>query len=175
MIYKCRYHTPQGFSDILMASDGKVLTKLLFEDFCAVEEQTACRIEKTLPVFRETCRWLDIYFSGREPDYTPAYRLENLTPFRKKVIDAILAIPFGSLVTYGSIANSLAEAEHGKKVSAQAVGGAVGWNPLCLIIPCHRVIGANNALTGYGGGIQNKIALLALEGHDVRRFSVPKA
>ena len=173
MIYKCKYHTPDGFDDMIMKSNGNVLTELSFVNSCVAEEQTACRPEKTLPVFQETCRWLDVYFSGREPEFAPAYHLENLTPFRKKVIDVMLSIPYGSLVTYGSIAKRIAEAEHGKKVSAQAVGGAVGWNPVCLIIPCHRVIGVNNALTGYGGGMRNKIALLALEGHDISRFSVP--
>ena len=175
MIYKHKYRTPDDFSDMVMCSDGNVLTELSFANSCADEEQTACRLEKTLSVFTETCRWLDVYFSGREPGFAPAYRLENLTPFRKKVIDAMLSIPYGSLVTYGSIAKRIAEAADGKKVSALAVGGAVGWNPICLIIPCHRVIGANNALTGYGGGMRNKIALLALAGHDISLFSLPKA
>ena len=84
--------------------------------------------------------------------------MEDLTPFRKAVLDIVREIPFGKTMTYGEIAKRL------KINSAQAVGGAVGWNPICLIVPCHRVMGANGNLTGYGGGIHNKIALLKLEG-----------
>ena len=84
--------------------------------------------------------------------------MEGLTPFRKAVLDKVCEIPFGKTVTYGRIAKVL------KVKSAQAVGGAVGWNPICIIVPCHRVMGVNGNLTGYGGGIRNKIALLKLEG-----------
>ena len=84
--------------------------------------------------------------------------MEDLTPFRKAVLDIVSEIPFGQTLTYGEIAKRL------KTNSAQAVGGAVGWNPICLIVPCHRVMGANGKLTGYGGGLPNKIALLKLEG-----------
>ncbi len=98
-----------------------------------------------LPIFKETSRWLDIYFSGEEPDFTPKYKLAILTPFRKQVIDIMLKIPYGKTTTYGNIA-------------------AVGWNPICLIIPCHRVICSNGSLTGYGGGLNNKIELLKEEG-----------
>ena len=109
------------------------------------------------PVIRDTCRWLDIYFSGLQPDFTPVFLMNDLTPFRKAVLDIVCEIPFGQIITYGDVAKRL-----GIK-SAQAVGGAVGWNPICLIVPCHRVMGANGNLTGYGGGLQNKIALLKLE------------
>ena len=84
--------------------------------------------------------------------------MEGLTPFRKAVLDIVSEIPFGQTMTYGDVAKRL-----GIK-SAQAVGGAVGWNPICLIVPCHRVMGANGNLTGYGGGLHNKIALLKHEG-----------
>ena len=87
--------------------------------------------------------------------------MEDLTPFRKAVLDIVREILFGKTMTYGEIAKRL------KINSAQAVGGAVGWNPICLIVPCHRVMGANGNLTGYGGGIHNKIALLKLEGNFV--------
>ena len=85
----------------------------------------------------------------------------HTTPFRKAVYDILLTIPYGQTMTYGEIAQQL------KTNSAQAVGGAVGWNPICLVVPCHRVIGANGKLVGYGGGMNNKIALLRLEGHVV--------
>ena len=157
------YKTPDGFSDILLRSDGTYLTGVYF-----VGSRDACRYtesceERKLPVFEETVKWLDIYFAGNEPGFTPKYRIENLTAFRKEVIDTMLAIPYGETVSYGEIARIIAKKYGIKRMSAQAVGGAVGWNPLCLIIPCHRVVGANGAMTGYGGGIHNKIALLELE------------
>ena len=163
MTFVCKYETPNGLDDLLMESDGKVLTGLHFVDSVHGD----CE-ERDLPVFRETCRWLDCYFSGRKPAFTPPYRIDGLTPFRKDVTDAMLAIPFGQTTTYGSIAAGIARKHGLAKMSAQAVGGAVGWNPICIIIPCHRVIGANGALVGYGGGIGNKIALLAHE----RRYAM---
>ena len=157
-----RYPTPEGFDDLLMCSDGEALTGLWFEasrDKNNVETfLETFQIPTLFPVIRDTCRWLDIYFSGRQPDFTPAYRMNDLTPFRTAVLDRVCEIPFGKTITYGEIAKKL------KVNSAQAVGGAVGWNPICLIVPCHRVMGANGNLTGYGGGIHNKIALLKLEG-----------
>lgn len=83
-------------------------------------------------------------------------------------------IPFGQVITYNDIAKEIADSKGIKKMSAQAVGGAVGWNPICIIIPCHRVVGTNGNLTGYGGGIQNKIKLLEIEKHDISKFSMPK-
>ena len=165
MIFKVIYRTPCGFSDMIMMSDGVVLTGLHFVDSRKVVKSCRDCAERDLPVFRETCFWLDEYFGGHAPAFTPAYRIDGLTPFRKDVIDAMLKIPFGKTATYGDIAAAIAKKRGLKKMSAQAVGGAVGWNPICLIIPCHRVIGANGAIVGYGGGIKNKVALLAHEAH----------
>ena len=154
-----RYPTPKGFDDLLMYTDGEVLTGLLFagsRDKMNLVEM--CHGASLPTIICDTCRWLDLYFSGRQPDFTPAYHMEGLTPFRKAVLDIVCEIPFGQTMTYGEIAKRL------KINSAQAVGGAVGWNPICLIVPCHRVMGANGNLTGYGGGLHNKIALLKLEG-----------
>ena len=106
---------------------------------------------------------MDIYFSGRQPDFTPAYRVDGLTEFRRDVMECMLEIPWGETVTYGEIAVRLAKQRCIARMPAQAVGGAVGWNPICLIIPCHRVVGADGSLTGYGGGVENKKALLELE------------
>ena len=159
-----QYHTPEGFGDLLMRSDGKVLTGLWFEGSTDGRKHPAEGIVQDLPLFDETRRWLDIYFSGRQPDFTPRYRIDYLTPFRREVQGLMCKIPFGQTATYGDIAAAIA-AKHGvAKMSAQAVGGAVGWNPICIIIPCHRVIGADGNLTGYGGGLHNKMALLRLEG-----------
>ena len=163
MILKVAYRTPRGFSDMMMMSDGDVLTGLHFVDSRKVSANCRACEECDLPVFRETRRWLDEYFCGREPDFTPAYCIDGLTQFRKDVIEAMLRIPFGETATYGDIAAAIAKKRGMKKMSAQAVGGAVGWNPICIIIPCHRVVGANGALVGYGGGIKNKVALLEHE------------
>ena len=158
-----RYQTPEGFDNMLMCTDGEVLTGLWFEGSRDADKHISnlvetCRGASLPPIIRDTCQWLDIYFSGRQPDFTPAYCMHCLTPFRKKVLDIVFEIPFGRTMTYGEVAKRL------KVNSAQAVGGAVGWNPICLIVPCHRVMGANGKLTGYGGGLHNKIALLKLEG-----------
>jgi len=162
--YKWKYETPEGFSDIWLRSDGQVLTGLWF---CGsrnlsklVENCEECWTEG----FAEAVRWLDIYFSGRQPDFTPAYRIDGLTEFRRDVVDCMLQVPWGETTTYGEIAARVAEKRGLARMSSQAVGGAVGWNPLCLIIPCHRVVGADGSLTGYGGGMENKQALLKLEG-----------
>ena len=163
MTHRFRYSTPKGFDDILMFSDGSVLTELRFEQMHKKSEQKALCEEKNLPVFNDVRRWLDIYFSGKEPDFTPDYRIDGMTPFRRDVFEILLKIPFGETVTYGEIAAEIARKRNIAKMSAQAVGGAVGWNPLCIIVPCHRVIGADGSLTGYGGGIKNKTALLELE------------
>lgn len=173
MTFKCKYETPAGFGDLWMNSDGDVLTGLWFVGSRDQSKHWPDGVEGDFPVFRETRRWLDIYFSGRQPDFVPPYRIDGLTPFRKDVVDAMLAIPFGATATYGGIAAAIAEKRGLAKMSAQAVGGAVGWNPLCILVPCHRVVGADRSLTGYGGGIRNKIALLRLEGHDLSRFAVP--
>lgn len=170
---KCRYRTPDGFDDLWMCSDGEVLTGLWFDGPHGREEHCPGCGERDLPAFRETRRWLDTYFSGYQPDFVPPYRIDGLTPFRRAVTDAMLAIPFGETATYGGIAAAIARRRGIPRMSAQAVGGAVGWNPLCIIVPCHRVVGAARALTGYGGGIRNKIALLRLEGHDISLFTIP--
>ena len=159
------YRTPHGFSDMVMTFAGEALTGLHFTDMRKAAKGCCEYMARDSSAFRETRRWLDEYFGGREPSFTPPYRIDGLTQFRKDVIDAMLKIPFGKTVTYGDIAMEIAKKRGVKRMSAQAVGGAVGWNPICIIIPCHRVIGANGALVGYGGGIKNKIALLKHERH----------
>ena len=122
--------------------------------------------EQSVPVFDETRKWLDIYFSGKVPDFTPPLSMEA-TPFRKMVWEILLTIPYGQTTTYGTIADKIAAKMGLARMSAQAVGQAVGHNPISIIIPCHRVIGANGNLTGYAGGIDLKIQLLTLEKTDI--------
>ena len=163
MNYIWKYKTPGGFDDLVMCGDDEALTGLWFEGSRdGLRAISGCERRET-PVFRDARRWLDGYFAGRDPVFTPDYRIEGLTPFRQAVIDEMQRIPYGATVSYGDIARAIAK-KRGGRVSAQAVGGAVGWNPICIIIPCHRVIGADGSLTGYGGGMENKVSLLAHEG-----------
>lgn len=168
------YKTPKEFSNIIINSEGEYLTGLWFEDSRDSSKHKLNYEEKESKVIKETIKWLDIYFSGKEPNFTPKYKIRNLTSFRKKVIDIMNNIPFGETLTYNDIAKIIAKNKGIQKMSAQAVGNAVGWNPICIIIPCHRVVGANGNLTGYGGGMNNKIALLKNEGVDISKYFVLK-
>ena len=168
MDYLWKYCTPEGFDDIWMSSDGEVLTGLWFDGSKGAAKHAAGGSQQMLPVFEDTVCWLDVYFSGGVPDFVPAYRVGNLTDFRREVQQKMREIPYGKTVTYGDIARAIAEKWGVDRMSAQAVGGAVGANPICIIVPCHRVMGAGGRLTGYGGGLENKKALLRLEGIDFR-------
>lgn len=170
-MYYQEYVSPIG--KMYMTSDGEYLTGLFFDD-SRDNFKKALDERKELPIFLETKRWLDIYFKGENPNFTPSYRIENLTPFRKEVLDQIKKIPYGKVITYGDIAKEIARKKEIKKMSAQAVGHAVGWNPICLIIPCHRVVGIKGNLVGYGGGIMHKYQLLQLEKIDMNQYYIPK-
>lgn len=174
MTYKYVYETPGNFSNMIMNSDGEYLTGLWFENSRDSSKHIIDCEEKNLEVFTETKKWLDTYFSGKKPNFTPKYKIEKLTPFRKEVIDIMNSIEYGNVVTYNDISKIIAKKRGMKKMSSQAVGGAVGWNPICIIIPCHRVVGTSGSLTGYGGGINNKIELLKLEGNDMSKYFIPK-
>lgn len=164
MNYLWRYETPKGFDDMWMSGDGEVLTGLWFDGSKDTSKHSLDGEKRLTAVFEETIRWLDVYFAGGVPDFTPTYSIGNLTDFRRDVQELMREIPYGKTVTYGDIAREIAEKRRIEKMSAQAVGGAVGANPICIIVPCHRVMGAGGKITGYGGGIENKIALLKLEG-----------
>lgn len=161
MYYISKYNSPVG--KITLASNGQELTGLWFDGqkYFAANLPEDCE-EKELPIFEKTKEWLNEYFSGKAPDFTPGLSMHRISTFRKRVWEILLSVPFGKTTTYGQIAKAI-EAETGKKVSAQAVGGAVGHNAISIIIPCHRVIGSDGSLTGYAGGLDKKIALLKLE------------
>ncbi|MBQ3390707.1 MAG: methylated-DNA--[Firmicutes bacterium] len=165
MRYSCRYETPEGLDDLIMISDGEFLTGLQFDRSKEGSGPEDCA-EAELPVFEKTAKWLDSYFEGHPGNGFPAVRMEGLTPFRKRVLELVSEIPYGKTVTYGGIAGKLAEERGIPRLSPQAVGGAVGWNPVCILIPCHRVVGSDGSLTGYGGGIENKRELLKREKSD---------
>ena len=159
MIYTAHYTSPLG--GITLASDGIALTGLYFDGEPGCPPCDAAH-KKDLPVFGEAMRWLDLYFAGKEPDFMPALAPAG-TPFQQAVWAILQTIPYGETTTYGAIAHRLEE-DTGKRMSAQAVGGAVGRNPISILIPCHRVIGADGRLTGYAGGLDKKTYLLRLEG-----------
>ena len=157
------YHCTSPIGGITLASDGEALTGLWFKGQKYYPQNwLAESSEVKLPIFTETVKWLDIYFGGKEPDFTPPISLHT-TPFQKAVYDILLTIPYGQTMTYGEIARILAEQQGVERMSAQAVGSAVGHNPISIIIPCHRVVGADGSLTGYAGGLDKKTALLKLE------------
>lgn len=130
-------------------------------------------IEQNTPAITEAKRWLDIYFAGKEPDFLPPLHPKG-SAFRQSVWEILLKIPYGQTITYGDIARQLSAKRGLANMSAQAVGGAVGHNEISVIIPCHRVVGANGSLTGYAGGIDKKIKLLKLERADMAQLFVPK-
>lgn len=172
MQYTGKYKSPLG--NILLAADEKGLTGLWFEGQkyfarCLDKEHE----EKNLPVFRDAKRWLDTYFTGKEPNFKLPLHFTG-TSFQNEVWEILYTIPYGKTITYGEIARLLSQKKGLAQMSAQAVGGAVGHNEISIIVPCHRVVGASGNLTGYAGGIDRKIKLLKLEGALQDGFFVPK-
>lgn len=162
MDYLYHYESPLG--DITLASDGEALIGLWFDGQKHYADTLSEPFEEArLPVFEKTEKWLDIYFSGKAPDFIPELSMRT-TPFRKSVWEIMLTIPYGRTMAYGEIARRVAAQKRIPCMSAQAVGGAVGHNAISLIIPCHRVVGANGDLTGYAGGVGRKMKLLEMEG-----------
>lgn len=159
MIYTAHYTAPLG--GITLASDGIALTGLYFDGETGCPPCDAAH-KKNLPVFGEAMRWLDLYFAGREPDFMPVLNPTG-TEFQQAVWAILRTIPYGATTSYGTIARRI-EQKTKKRMSAQAVGGAVGRNPISILIPCHRVIGADGSLTGYAGGLDKKEYLLRTEG-----------
>jgi methylated-DNA-[protein]-cysteine S-methyltransferase len=172
MQYTNKYHSPLG--GITVASNGDALTGLWFDGqkyfggTLSAENE-----ERDLSIFEQARRWLDIYFRGENPDFTPPLSL-YATPFRLAVWEILKSISYGHVMTYGDIANIIAKQTGLKRMSAQAVGGAVGHNPVSIIIPCHRVVGSSGSLTGYAGGIDKKVKLLTLEKANIQHLFIPK-
>lgn len=161
MQYTIHYPSPLG--DILLASDNIGLTGLWFEGqkyFArSLKDETT---EYEHPFLSDTKRWLDLYFSGQKPDFIVPLHLTG-TPFQLEVWKILCSIPYGETTTYGSIAQEIAKKRGLNHMSAQAVGSAVGHNPISILVPCHRVLGSDGSLTGYAGGIEKKRWLLELE------------
>lgn|SRR5574344_1874185 len=161
MQYICKYSSP--FGNITIASNGQEIIGLWFDNqkYFVSTLLSECKKED-LSVFKQTKEWLDCYFSGVEPAFNPPLKLMG-TSFRLRVWEILRTIPYGSTITYKAIATILAKQMGIKQMSYQAVGGAVGHNPISIILPCHRVIGSDNSLTGYAAGVKIKQSLLAIE------------
>lgn len=166
MEYIFEYKSPIG--SIILTSDETEITGLRFKGESEAEVLSDNKYKETSAI-KEGKKWLDIYFSGKNPGYIPAINPKG-TEFQKLVWKLLLEIPYGKTTTYGEIAGKIAEIKNVSRMSAQAVGGAVGKNPIAIIIPCHRVVGKNGKLTGYRYGMDKKISLLALEGADIGKF-----
>lgn len=174
MIYTATYASPIG--SIKLASDGSALIGLWIEGQKyfgnSITEESI--MEHNLQVFDKTKAWLDRYFTQKNPAISELPLAPIGGAFRQEVWKILCQIPYGEVITYGEIATQIALKMNKTKMSAQAVGGAVGHNPISIIIPCHRVVGTNGSLTGYAGGIEKKIWLLSHEGVNVKQFSIPK-
>lgn len=164
MKYRTLLSSPLG--GLTLASDGEALTGLWIDGqkYGLAELERDARREDGLAVFSQAERWLRAYFARAPLPEMPPLRASG-SPFREAVWEELRKIPYGTLTTYGAIAKTLEERTE-KRVSAQAVGGAVGHNPISILIPCHRVVGSDGSLTGYAGGLEKKIALLTIEGTD---------
>ncbi|MBQ6326810.1 MAG: methylated-DNA--[Clostridia bacterium] len=168
------HHYASPLGGITLASDGEALVGLWFDGqghFGSVLD--AAHDARALAIFDEADRWLDTYFSGRAPGPAPRLSLRG-TPFRRRVWEILRTIPYGHTMTYGQIAERIAAQTGAGRVSARAVGGAVGRNPISLIVPCHRVVGADGSLTGYAGGVDRKARLLQLEQADGGGIRLPR-
>jgi methylated-DNA-[protein]-cysteine S-methyltransferase len=173
MFYSIYDSSPVG--RITLASDGENIVGLWIEGqeffLDTLSEQPVERND--LPVLQKAKGWLDRYFAGERPAIEELPLAPSGGEFRQGVWEFLCEIPYGEVTTYGKIAKKMADRMGRDKMSAQAVGGAVGHNPISIIIPCHRVVGSNGSLTGYGGGIKTKVKLLELEGTDMSRLFVP--
>ncbi len=174
MYYSTNYTSPLGI--ITLASDGENLIGLWMEGqkYHGGTVQEEMTQNNDLPVFAAVKDWLDRYFNGGKPAISELPLAPIGSEFRQSVWKILCDIPYGECITYGDIAKKIAVQMNKPGMSGQAVGGAVGHNPISIIIPCHRVVGSNGSLTGYAGGISKKIKLLEHEGADISAFSVPK-
>ena len=159
MLYTDSFASPLG--EILLVSDGETLSGLYFEGQKYIPALPEAEKDPSLPVFKSARAWLARYFAGEKPEADLPLRAAG-TAFQRAVWDLLKEIPYGTTATYGELAKRLA-ARRGRPCSARAVGAAVGRNPISLIVPCHRVLGADGSLTGYAGGLARKRALLRLE------------
>lgn len=175
MLYAGTFSSPLG--ELTLVCHAEAVVGLWLERHKYLAATAGCTIVEDrpdAPLLKLGRAWLAAYFSGRRPAVGDLPLAPEGTTFRKLVWKLLCAIPYGECVTYGDLARQAASALHKERMSARAVGGAVGHNPISIIIPCHRVVGVGGNLTGYGGGIARKIRLLELEGADMRHFALPR-
>ena len=174
MIYTAHYSSPLG--ELLLAGQDSALVGLWIEGQKYYPDTMGDRSteQNDLPIFTQTRQWLDRYFSGHRPPIEELQLAPIGSAFRQAVWRILCEIPYGAVTTYREIAKTFAARRGLETMSAQAVGGAVAHNPISIIIPCHRVVGTSDSLTGYAGGIERKIQLLKLEGVDMTDLFVPK-
>ena len=174
LLYSTSYLSPVG--RLKLASDGRSLVGLWIEGQKYFGDTVRDEMveENRLALFDSVTEWLDRYFSGKKPTPDELPLAPAGGAFRQAVWKILCQIPYGEVLTYGEIARQLALKMHRSHMSAQAVGGAVGHNPISIVIPCHRVVGTSGSLTGYAGGIEKKMWLLTLEGTDTNRFFLPR-
>ena len=175
MYYSTTYPSPVGIIT-LACDDGKNLVGLwLDEQKYHGDTIPEAMVERgDMPIFNAAKKWLDRYFAGEKPDIFELPLAPIGGEFRQGVWNILCEISYGEVITYGDIAKKMATRMGKKSMSSQAVGGAVGHNPISIIIPCHRVVGSNGSLTGYAGGLKTKIKLLELEGVNMSRLFLPK-
>lgn len=173
MLYTTDYNSPVG--KLLLAEKDSSLVGVWMEGqkYFLGTLRDEMREDNDSPILQQAKKWLDRYFAGEKPQIDELPLAPAGSDFRKEVWKMLCEIPYGEVTTYGEISQKLANRRGLNRMSAQAVGGAVGHNPLSIIIPCHRVVGANGSLTGYAGGLQKKMKLLTHEGVDIERFFVP--
>lgn len=174
MNYSTRYQSPVGA--LTLASDGESLTGLWIEGqkYHGGGVSGTITEKEDLPVFEAVKKWLDKYFAGAMPAISELPLAPAGSAFRQAVWAILCEIPYGWVVTYGDIAKTMASKMKRTGMSSQAVGGAVGHNPISIVIPCHRVVGSDGSLTGYAGGIGTKVKLLEMEGADMSCLFIPK-
>ena len=174
MIYTMKYESPLG--KLTIASEGDNIVGLWLEGqkYFAASIKGEMTENPNLPVFADARHWLEDYFAGKKPEISALPLKPEGGTFRKAIWEILCEIPYGELTTYGKIAEKMAVRLGRQSMSSQAVGGAVGHNPISIIIPCHRVVGSNGSLTGYAGGIDKKIQLLQHEGVELKGLYIPK-
>ena len=174
MVYKTYYDSPIG--KLFIASDGESIIGLCIEGqkyyLDKIEKESI--LKNDLAIFEKTKKWLDSYFKQEKPKISELSLAPEGNTFRQYIWELLCEIPYGETTTYGELAKKVAKKLNKPSMSAQAVGNAVGHNPISIIIPCHRVVGKNGSLTGYAGGIDKKIKLLEIENVNMEKFFVPK-
>jgi len=173
MYYKTEYTSPVGLTTLASDGDNIIGLWLKGQKYFGGSIGNEMTAKDDLPVFIAAKNWLDRYFNGANPDISELSLSPVGSDFQRMVWAMLCEIPYGKTISYGDIAKKIAEKTNKPSMSAQAVGGAVGHNPISIIIPCHRVVGANGSLTGYAGGIDKKIELLQHEGANMSRLHTP--